>query len=159
MASHNTYIAKDLLREVPDYSKTHKQDFKTVRPGKIYEWGGNIFTADGAMMGYAFDVTGDIAKTQLHMISKYYRLNGSPKIRYSYYRGPEPWVTQFIRFMLYDAKKKPITGWPAGQKITEEDETFAAEIDSTGAVYFRMSCYSGFSKSIFDLNIQIQQYK
>lgn len=135
MATHNTYIGKDLIHEVPDYSKTHKQDFKTVRPGKIYEWGGNIFTTDGAMMGYAFDVMGNIAETQGHMISKYYR------------------------FMLYDAKKKPITGWPAEQKITENDETFAAEIDSGGAVYFRMSCNSGFTKNTFNLNIQIKQYK
>ena len=159
MANHNTYIAKDLLNEVPDYSKTHKQDFKAVRPGKTYAWSGNIFTKTGAMMGYAFDLTGDIVETQGYMISKYYRLNGSPKIRYSYYRGPEPWVNQFIRFMLYDADKKPITGYPADQKITEDDETFAAEIKSTGAAYFRMSCNSGFSKSIFNLNIQIQQYK
>lgn len=159
MANHNTYIGKDLIHEVPDYSKLHKQQHKILRPGLKFVWSENIFTQKGAMMGYAFDVLGNIAVTQGYMISKYYRLHGSPKIRFSFYRGEEPWVTTFIRFDLYDEKKHRLTPFLAPVTITQEDETYAGEVDSTGATYFRMSCNSGFTENTFNLNIQIKQYK
>jgi hypothetical protein len=117
----------------------------------IYRAGENVFTAEGATDGYAFDPDGDPVVTEGKMITDYFEVNGAETMLCEQYRGydpDEPILHIYHQFVLYDADKVKI-GRADFEVIEDSNVRFAARIFTEGAAYIRASEPSGFTAEDF----------
>lgn len=112
--------------------------------------GGNIFTAEGASMGYWIDGSGDITDHENWLVTDYIDISEYGGVVAHEYKGEEPWVTTFLRVNLYNAEKEQI-GTLAGTEAVS-GQFLDRFFDTDGATYIRFSCPQGFGDLSTDMS-------
>lgn len=106
--------------------------------------GGDIFTSEGASMGYWIDGSGDITDHENWLVTDYIDISEYGGVVAHEYKGEEPWVTTFLRVNLYNAEKEQI-GTLAGTEAVS-GQWLDRYFDTDGAAYIRFSCWQGFDE-------------
>ena len=104
--------------------------------------GGDIFTSEGATIGYKIDGVGDLVEDQNWMVTDYIDVSEYDGLVAHEYKGEPPWANTALMMYLYDAGKTQIG-------IAEVTRAASGEwldhyFDTSGATYIRFSCYQGF---------------
>lgn len=105
--------------------------------------GGNIFTEDGASVGYRIDSDGTIIEAPYWMVTDYIDVSAYDGVVAHEFKGPEPWITTWYKMNLYDADKTYLETIIADRQAAD-GEWLDHYYDTNGAAFIRFECYQGY---------------